>query len=136
MELGQFYRSDAIVAGRAEGQPACLHPDETRGQPGSRVPYAWIDPEQTTVDCVADGLVLLLGPDHQHWLEPVADAARTLGMALAGKVIPREALHRFGIAPTGALLARPDGFVAWRSVDEQAASAASLRAALGAALAR
>ena len=36
MELGQFYCSGAVIGGRAEDQPACLHPDVTRGTSGCR----------------------------------------------------------------------------------------------------
>jgi putative polyketide hydroxylase len=39
-----------------------------------------------------------------------------------------------GIQPSGALLIRPDGFVAWRSESAVAQPAAALRAALSAAL--
>ncbi|MBO9627786.1 MAG: FAD-dependent monooxygenase, partial [Microbacterium sp.] len=42
MELGQFYRSNAVVDGRREDEPACLHPDQTRGRAGARVPHVWL----------------------------------------------------------------------------------------------
>ncbi len=131
MEIGQFYRSDAIVDGRSENQPACLHPDETRGAPGSRVPYAWLDAETSTIDCAADGLTLLLGPEHERWLE----AVREIGIALPGLGLPQETIHRFGIGPSGALLVRPDGFVAWRAKSDTDATAEQMRKVLGAALA-
>jgi 2-polyprenyl-6-methoxyphenol hydroxylase-like FAD-dependent oxidoreductase len=127
MELGQFYRSDAVVGGRAGDQPACLHPDETRGHPGSRVPYAWLGENFSTVDCVADGLVLLLAPEHEPWLELVAEEARTAGLAFVGHVLPQETLHRFGIELGGAVLARPDGFVAARARDAGEATVATVR---------
>ena len=41
-------------------------------------------------------------------------------------MIPYEALHRFGTGPRGAMLVRPDGFVAWRSTDDATASGAEL----------
>ncbi len=132
MELGQFYRSGAVVGGREEGEPACLHPDETRGRPGSRVPYAWLDGETTTVEAAGERLTLLMGPEHRQWLDPVADAVRAVGLALPKLVLPHETLHRFGIEPTGALLVRPDGFVAWRARDDSAASAGTLRRVLSA----
>ena len=127
MELGQFYRSGAVVDGRAEDRPACLHPDETRGHPGSRVPYAWLNEGVSTIDCVAGGFALLHGPDGASW----ADAAAGSGLAVAA--IPYEALHRFGTGPRGAMLVRPDGFVAWRSTDDATASGAELTRVLGVA---
>jgi len=126
MELGQFYRSGAVVDGRGEGQPACLHPRETRGAPGSRLPYASLGTDQTTVDAVADGMALLAGPDFADWPELDAEG-------LASFVLPPQALHRFGIGPSGALLARPDGFIAARARE---ASAETVRGWLAHTLAR
>src|SRR6478735_2520481 len=111
MELGQFYRSGAVVDGRAEDQPACLHPDETRGRAGARVPHVWLPDGRSTLDVAAGGMTLLAGPDFRHRAEAV-EAAAILGVDLAGDVVPHEALHRFGIDPDGAVLARPDGFAA------------------------
>jgi len=110
MELGQFYPSGAVVDGRTDDQPACLHPDETRGAPGSRVPYAWLTESVSTVDCANDGFAILHGPDGGAWAEAGADFATW--------ALPHEALYRFGTGPTGALLVRPDGFVAARATDD------------------
>jgi hypothetical protein len=126
MELGQFYRSGAVVDGRGENQPACMHPRETRGAPGSRLPYAALDDGRTTVDVVADGMALLMGPEFEDWDE-LADER------LAGCVLPQQTLHRFGIGPAGALLARPDGFVA---AGARAADAGTVRRWLAQTLAR
>jgi 2-polyprenyl-6-methoxyphenol hydroxylase-like FAD-dependent oxidoreductase len=126
MELGQFYRSDAVVDGRGEGQPACLHPRETRGAPGSRLPYASLGEDRTTVDVVSDGMALLKGPEFGESPELAAEG-------LADYVLPPQTLHRFGIGPSGALLARPDGFIAARARE---ASAATVRDWLAHTLAR
>src|SRR5690606_32876902 len=75
MEIGQYYRSEAIVGGRGEDQPACLHPDQTRGAPGSRVPYAWLSETVSTIDCAADGFALLFGTAGRRWREPQAEMA-------------------------------------------------------------
>jgi len=126
MELGQFYRSGAVVDGRREDQPACLHLRETRGAPGSRLPYASLDTGETTVDVVADGMALLMGPEFQNGPE-------LAGENLAHYVLPQPTLHRFGIGPGGALLARPDGFIAARARE---ASAETVRDWLAGTLAR
>ena len=129
MELGQYYRSDVVDGGRAEDQPACMHPDETRGAPGSRVPYAWLGDGYSTIDCAAKGFTLLLGPEGQQWNAPPS------GFALAREVLGSETLHRFAITPRGALLVRPDGFVAWRAEDDSTASPEEMRRVLGVAVA-
>jgi 2-polyprenyl-6-methoxyphenol hydroxylase-like FAD-dependent oxidoreductase len=129
MEIGQFYRSDAILGGRESSQPPCMHPDETKGHPGSRVPYAWLADGYSTVDCPARGFTLLLGPEAQQWKWPSAD------VPLSSDVLPIETLHRFGIWTTGALLVRPDGFVAWRAESDAEATPEAMRRVLSAALA-
>ncbi len=99
VEIGQFYRSGAVTGGRREDEPACMHPDETRGRAGARVPHAWLDDGRSTLDVAARGPTWLLGPE----------AAPTDGVKLSD-----EAAKQCGIGPAGALLARPDGFVAQR----------------------
>jgi 2-polyprenyl-6-methoxyphenol hydroxylase-like FAD-dependent oxidoreductase len=97
MEIGQFYRSNAVVDGRREDEPACLHPDQTRGRAGARVPHAWLPDGRSTVDLASDRLTWLLGPD-----APAQDGVR----------LPAEAAMLCGIGRAGAMRARPDGYVA------------------------
>jgi len=97
MEIGQFYRSGAVKDGRAEDEPACLHPDQTRGRAGARVPHAWLADGRSTLDIATDGPTWLLGPE-----APSADGERLCG----------ETADLCGIGPAGAMLVRPDGFVA------------------------
>jgi len=97
MEIGQFYRSNAVVGGRHEHEPACLHPDQTRGRAGARVPHAWLPGGRSTVDLAADRPTWLLGPK----------APSRNGVHLSA-----EAAELCGIGPAGAMLARPDGYVA------------------------
>ena len=100
MEIGQFYSSHpasgAVVNGRREDEPACLHPDKTRGRAGARVPHAWLPDGSSTVDVAAQGLTWLLGPE-----APAQDGTR----------LSAETAATCGIGPTGALLVRPDGYV-------------------------
>jgi len=117
MEIGQFYRSGAVIGGRGEDEPACMHPDATRGRPGARVPHAWLGGHRSTIDCAAGGLALLHGPAGGEW--PAAAHA----MGIAAEELPPQAAKDCGIGQEGALLARPDGFVAARTTDGDAASA-------------
>ena len=96
MEIGQFYRSNAVVEGRREGEPACLHPDKTRGRAGARVPHAWLEDGRSTVDVGARQSTWLLGPDAEG----------------EGRRLSDEAATQCGIGRAGAMLARPDGYVA------------------------
>ena len=101
MEIGQFYRSHpdsgAVVDGRREDELACLHPDKTRGRAGARVPHAWLPDGSSTVDVAAKGLTWLLGPE----------AAPQDGVRLSAEIS-----NTCGIGPAGAMLVRPDGYVA------------------------
>jgi 2-polyprenyl-6-methoxyphenol hydroxylase-like FAD-dependent oxidoreductase len=97
MELGQFYRSAAVVDGRREDEPACLHPDQTHGRAGARVPHAWLDDGRSTLDVAAGRSTWLLGP-----AAPLEQGVR----------LSPETATRCGLGPTGTMLVRPDGFVA------------------------
>jgi len=112
MELGQFYRSEAVIGGPEPNEPACAHPDATRGHPGSRVPHTWLGGDRSTIDCGADGLTLLAGPDGEGW----DAAAEACGLAI--ERLPPAAADHCGIGATGAMLARPDGFVAARTTGD------------------
>jgi hypothetical protein len=101
MEIGQFYRSGAVADGRGEDEPACFHPDQTRGRPGARVPHAWLEDGRSTLDCAMNAPVWLAGPE----------AVPESGPYEIVRLSP-EAAERCGIGLAGALLARPDGFVA------------------------
>jgi hypothetical protein len=59
-----------------------------------------------------------------------------LGIARQAVVVSDAALGALDIEPSGALLARPDGFVAWRARNGGQASIEGLRAALDAITAR
>jgi hypothetical protein len=128
MEIGQFYRSDAAVGGRAPDEPACLHPDQTRGRAGSRVPHAWLGDGRSTIDAASSRMALLTGPDGDAWRR----AAQGLPLDVA--TLDEAVAERCGTGPSGALLARPDGFVAWRATGEPPSPAEALRHALAAAL--
>jgi 2-polyprenyl-6-methoxyphenol hydroxylase-like FAD-dependent oxidoreductase len=124
MEIGQFYPSGAVADGRGEDEPACLHPDLTQGRPGSRVPHAWLTDGRSTLDCTANGLALLAGPQAHGWVAAAED------IGLPAVTLPADAARACGIGKSGALIARPDGFVAWRADDDGAAASSALQGAL------
>lgn len=153
VEYGYTYESAAVVP---DGTPAPRSADEIRiyepsTRPGAPLPHAWIDDEhggrRPIKDLVAPGrFVLIAGEDGHAWVE----AAERLA---AGAELPLDALRighidgdmydprctwlrRREFGPEGAILVRPDRFVAWRSLGGSADSAGELAAALGAVLAR
>jgi hypothetical protein len=147
IELGYCYYSDAILA-EDGARPAHLNPRDSKGRPGTRVPHLWLrrDGEQlSTLDLIGRNFVLMAGPDGEGWSRAAGAAARQLGIPLdvhriGGAGAPEDPEHAFpaacGIAPDGALLVRPDGFVAWRAKSGAGASERTLGAALASILCR
>jgi hypothetical protein len=76
----------------------------------------------SAIDLCMGNFVLMAGPDAEAWCEAAASAATVLGMVIECHQIGRDLLddgahfcERYGIDATGAVLVRPDGYVAWRS---------------------
>ncbi|MFI7124922.1 FAD-dependent oxidoreductase [Nonomuraea sp. NPDC050153] len=139
--MGHRYRSTAVIGGASE--PA--GPVEVSGlcgEPGTRAPHLPLAGagERSTIDLYGAGFVLLTGHDGQDWVTaagkmPSPVTARRLGADLATAGMPAaDAAARHGIGPGGAVLVRPDGFVAWRSTGPAADPTAELLAALTAIL--
>ncbi|MGI5330472.1 FAD-dependent monooxygenase [Actinomadura nitritigenes] len=123
--MGYRYASRA-VAGEAftEALPEKLDID---GRPGMRVPHVWLERDGervSSVDLVGDAYALLAGPEGAAWTRAARREAERSGMPLRaytvgpamdlddpGRAFPEAA----GIGPSGAVLVRPDGFVAWRA---------------------
>jgi putative polyketide hydroxylase len=122
MHFGVLYRSDAVLGAGPELPPAQL-PEQWNGQPGTRAPHAWIEPGRSTVDLFGRGWVLVA--DHPQWEEAAA------GLAVRYERV--EQLDVFGLSAKGASLVRPDGYVAWRSVDLPDDPAAELATAFSSA---
>jgi len=152
VELNQRYASTAVVPEpgtepEAFARDAELYVQPTT-RPGAKIPHAWLvgaDGHRTsTLDVTGRGrFTLVTGLAGQAWKE----AAARLGLPFLDTVVVGEPGHEDPYAAwarvreideAGALLVRPDGYVAWRHTaalwDADAAEAA-LRAALAAALA-
>ncbi len=147
VEYGYSYESAAIVP---DGTPASLPLDDIRvyepsTRPGAPLPHAWIDDEngnrRPIKDLVAPGRFLVIaGEDGEAWCEVArqlaADACLPLDAVRIGHLEgelydPRCAwLRQREIQSDGAILVRPDRFIAWR----QATSAEDPRSALAGAL--
>lgn len=126
IDLGYGYESTAIIA-----EPPALNNNVAATsrltcQPGRRAPHIWLERDGqclSTIDLYDQTLTLLTGSDGAQWREAARMVTATSGVPLsiytAGQggdlqdVNPnwREA---YGIYADGALLIRPDGFVAWR----------------------
>ncbi len=142
--IGYQYRSAAVVSDQPapDDSDAVSLVDELRGQPGSRVPHAWVqhgDQRVSTLDLVGQDFTLLTDDDGAPWIEAAASASAGLGIPItvhrigpAGDVRDpdRAWLQAAGIATGGALLVRPDDFVGWRAATLPQSPADDLRRAL------
>jgi 2-polyprenyl-6-methoxyphenol hydroxylase-like FAD-dependent oxidoreductase len=144
VDLGANLRSRAIIAEEDDPDAGAVHvdPRESRGRPGTRAPHLWVEHDGrrvSTLDLAGERFVLFAGPEADGWSEAAAGADVELHRvgAADGLLDPDGAfLDAYGIAPTGAVLVRPDGVVAWRAVSGDGASAQALSDALDAILCR
>jgi 2,4-dichlorophenol 6-monooxygenase len=152
VELGYAYESAAV---EGDGSPPREPVDEVRvyepsTRPGSPLPHAWIDDEdgkrRPIKDLVEPGHWLLIaGERGEAWCEAARRLAGEGDLPLEAVRIghvdgdlfdPRSMwARRREIEPSGAVLVRPDRFVAWRSLAGSDAPLEELSDALGRLLA-
>jgi 2-polyprenyl-6-methoxyphenol hydroxylase-like FAD-dependent oxidoreductase len=126
MEIGHHYRSDAILNEPDDSALVCKDPFKSPGLPGTRAPHFIIERDgcrKSSIDLYGSGFVLLCGPDGDVWFNA--------GQQLASPVLTVHQIdvangwrdpagvfaEAHGISSAGAVLVRPDGFVAWRAKD-------------------
>ncbi len=126
--LGATYSSAAIVP---DGTPPIELDDPAvdyvpQARPGSRAPHAWIRHHglrASTLDLYGERAVLLAGSEASAWIAAARAAAGAaaipLDVAQLGASVEPEDRETFerdhGIGDAGAVLVRPDGYVAWRA---------------------
>jgi putative polyketide hydroxylase len=127
---GYRYRSQAVLAGGNGLPPPQIELLEEPGQltalPGTRLPHLWVEQDGQRVsilDLLEGRFVLLVGPGGRLWQKTASAVAASRGIELAayrlaadGDLLDREDGWRMklGMSAGGAVLVRPDGFVAWR----------------------
>lgn len=114
------------VFGYRYGPGAPVAPAQLSGEPGTRAPHIELDERVSTLDLFGRGLVLLTGPDGTAWDAASKEVAERTGAAVTVHLGDDRVAAVCGIAAGGALLVRPDGFVAWRSTDTPADPAEEL----------
>jgi putative polyketide hydroxylase len=140
--LGYRYRSEAVIG---EGETASAASDTLQldGRPGTRAPHAWVELEGeqcSTLDLFGGDFVLLAGSGDTVWKDAVEYTAARLGMNIdiytiggpGSDLVDRDGRCRaaYRLAADGAVLVRPDGFVAWRAERSTSDAEISLAAAM------
>lgn len=122
--FGYRHLSGAIVPDLNEDGALLENPEQPTGRPGSRAPHVPLVKGETalsTRDLFGRGFVLLTGPAGDKWLRQAENlAVRVDAQRIGVNVTDPEGrfTKAYGITDTGAVLVRPDGFVAWRAEAE------------------
>ncbi|MEU6016865.1 FAD-dependent monooxygenase [Streptomyces sp. NPDC047515] len=140
--LGYRYVRGAVLGADPE-QPVVPPRMQLNGEPGSRAPHLWVrqaGERKSTLDLYEQTLVLLTDGADVVWRRAAARVAdrlsvrlRTYGIGSGADLEPENGadwaeLH--GTTSEGAVLVRPDGFVAWRSTGAAADAEATLQEVL------
>jgi hypothetical protein len=127
MELGQIYRSSAVVGSEDKSLPDAQTPGQWKGQPGTRAPHIKLTRDGTEIsslDLLCQGWVIL--SKDESWKSRAAAVSDVDFVLISGdvaEVVDGSFIDAFGLEATGAVLVRPDGHIAARwittsSVDE------------------
>jgi 2-polyprenyl-6-methoxyphenol hydroxylase-like FAD-dependent oxidoreductase len=140
IELGTVYRSAAVLAG--DDDTTLVDPRKPAGQLGARAPHLPVQRNGAAIsllDVLGRDFVLLAGPDGAGWCRAAEQAASARGVPLpAYRVGPDGDLvdadgafpDAFGVGRDGAVLARPDGVLAWRAASSATDPAGEVEGAL------
>ncbi|HXW19380.1 MAG TPA: FAD-dependent monooxygenase [Roseiarcus sp.] len=144
--MGYVYRSAGVTGETPDDGAKAVSPLSASGRPGTRlahVPLVRDNRAISTLDLVGRGFALLAAPGGNGWLA-AARRLRERGAApleayrIDGDAIDSNELflERAGLQNDGAILARPDGFIAWRARNGAEGSEDVLAEALSRALCR
>ncbi|WP_158242490.1 FAD-dependent monooxygenase [Amycolatopsis echigonensis] len=125
VSMGHRYHSD-LITGADPGQDVLEDPRKPTGEPGTRAAHLPLDragDALSTQDLFGTDFVLLTGSG--RWAGAAGTVSEQTGIPVAAHRLGapgelRDTSGRwpeaYGIAPEGAVLVRPDGFIAWRSL--------------------
>lgn len=118
--LGASYESSAVIPD-GSSPPTALDPlgdYVPTARPGHRAPHLWLDDahDLSTLDLFGHGFVLLTTRAGTAW-HPVAEGASGIPFQVH-EIDHPEWPDLYGVGPLGAVLVRPDGYVAFRATDE------------------
>jgi putative polyketide hydroxylase len=124
--LGYRYQSSAIT-GCDDRAPVLPQGDILTGEPGTRAPHLWLERDGeliSTIDLFWDEFVLLVGSWGSGWVEAAERVAKQMSVPVRAQVVAADGdlvpidgnwTEVYGVSADGAVLVRPDAFVAWRS---------------------
>jgi putative polyketide hydroxylase len=123
--FGAIYRSAAVVSD-GSNPPAVDDPVTEyvpSAHPGCRAPHVWLQADGrrlSTIDLLGRRFVLLASPGGAFWRSAVSQPGLPpIDVWVLGEdVVDAEAswMEAYGVQEGGAVLVRPDGYVAWRAL--------------------
>jgi putative polyketide hydroxylase len=124
---GYRYCSAAVIS--EDEDDGVYFENQPSGRPGTRAPHVWLEragSRLSVLDLYGRDFVLLTGPDGSCWREAASRVTEKLGVKLAVHTIGPDEVYRdrdrvflstYSIGESGAVLVRPDGFIAWKAED-------------------
>jgi putative polyketide hydroxylase len=122
--FGHRYTSGAVCGSPPPTADTATEPPRLTldGTPGTRAAHVWLTrngQEVSTLDLVSTRFLMLHGDEAAVWATAAGKAAAGLGITLDREHLTATGdWHQaYGVSAQGAVLIRPDGFVAWRADD-------------------
>lgn len=148
--FGYRYESAAVISDEGEQPEAArdfAEPRTLSGAPGTRVPHLWLGTEDgrrvSTLSLVGRRPLLMAGAKGAEWYDAAHAVAGRTGLGLDVLRLGEDVTERerswheaMGVTETGAVLVRPDGFVAWRTTGARPSPEQVLETVLTRVLAR
>jgi putative polyketide hydroxylase len=138
--FGYRYRSAAILQDLPEDGAMIESPMEPTGRPGTRgahVAFEHKGKQISSLDLIGRDFVLLTGPEGAPWARAGTTLAYSYGVPLSIYRVGADLLdvnrkwsERYGVTAAGAVLLRPDGYIAWRARTAASSPLTTLREAL------
>ncbi len=138
--FGYRYRSDAILQDIPDDGGLIENPEQPSGRPGTRgahVPFEYRGKPVSSIDLIGRDFVLLTGPQGAAWARAGTTLAYRCGLPLSIYRVGADLLdvngkwaERFGVTSAGAVLLRPDGYIAWRARTAASSALLTLKEAL------
>jgi putative polyketide hydroxylase len=138
---GYRYRSEGILADVPDDGAHVEDPGKPSGRPGTRgahVTFKHKGKLLSSLDLIGRDFVLLTGPDGAPWARAGMALAYQHGLPLTVYRVGSDLLdvdgaweRRYGVTAAGAVLLRPDGYLAWRARTAASSASTALRETLG-----
>jgi aklavinone 12-hydroxylase len=123
--MGYRYRSPAILLEEPDDGALTEDPYLPTGRPGTRAPHVVFERDGkplSILDLIGPTFLMVAGPDADAWARSAAEVSEKIHVPVVVYRIGYDLIDkenrwtsRYGVSPSGCVLLRPDGYIAWRS---------------------